>query len=239
MADPRTTGYLSLFKYPPEDPLREGGKWAMAIGTVRSGDNLDMRKYQDHPGMPNELGHASDQSHGAHLSGPIGRSFYTRQRFTGDVEVWGIPYGGQLGAALETWRLFIWSNPIWNPTGYLVYVGGGLSKDTVIRRYDGLDDYTSIASSPAGYASAMMLRINGDDVEAWRVDNGDDPDNPANWYMACSVTDTTYRGPYYVGMAIEDPSAGGLSFTAIGGGKPIKTQIYRYVKPPIDKGRTT
>lgn len=226
MADPRTTGYISLFEPPEEDPLREDGAWAMAFGVTPSGNDLDMRKYQEIPGSG--LGHATNQHHGTTLSGPIGRSFWTRERFSGDCEVWGIPYGGQLGAALETWRLFLWADPITAPKGYLVYIGGGIGKDTVIRRYDGggASDYTVLASDSRGYATGLCLVINGDDVEAWGSTGS--PSNPANWVMRCSATDTTYRDDLYLGMAIEDPTNGGLSFTAIGGGHRRKRQqIYR------------
>lgn len=207
-----------------EDPLDEGGHWLRAGTDIWE---LDMRK------TVNTL--AGDQSHPTSLSGHIAGSYWTAGRFYDDCEVWGIPVGGQLGAALETWRLFIFETPWTAPSGYLVYVGGGLSKDTVIRRYDA-GDFTNLVSSTAGYASALELRINGDDVECWACDFGHSPGVPSNWYLRCSVTDTTYRGPFYVGMAIEDPSNGGLAWKGIGGGKRKRQQIYRYVKPPRTSG---
>lgn len=186
-----------------------------------------MRKDEN---TPRTVGFATDGPHGTTLSGPIARSYYTRRRFYGDVEVWARCRGGQLGAALETWRLFLWGpNPAVGAQGYLVYVGGGLGKDTVIRRYDSTADYTVIASSGASYANGLMLRINGSAVEAWGCDFGDNELVPSNWYLRCSVNDTTYRGPYYLGIGIEDPTNGGLSFVGVGGGIPLRKQIFRHV----------
>lgn len=221
---PPQTGFLSLFEDPPENPLREGGNWYPPfLGDHNFGSNvnyLDMRK---------EGGDATDQPHGTQLNGIIAYSYWTREQFAGDqVEVWGLPSGGQLGAALESWRLFMWSG-LNNPTGYLVYIGGGLSKDTVIRKYGG-GSFEDIAGTGGGYSSALMLRINGNDIEAWAVPYPQDWEDPDNWVLRTSIPDITYRGPFYIGMGIEDPTNGGLSWLAFGGGKPHRTQIYRILK---------
>lgn len=225
MADPRTTPYLSLFPVPPtEDPLSEDGQWLKVAYT-----ELALRKVID--------GHATDQAHGTSLSGHIAASFFTRRRFFGDCEVWGRPYGGQLGAALETWRLFFFTDVLTDsPSGWLVYIGGGIGKNTVLRRYDA-GGFTDVASHASGYASALLLRLVGADVEVWAVNNGQDYNNPANWYQRIGYTDATYRSDLYLGMAIEDPTNGGLSWHGIGGGDHRRQQIYRYVRPPVDKGR--
>lgn len=212
-----TTDFLSQFDDPPEDPLREGGNWFPPfLGSIPGSYILDMRK---------EGGDATDQYHPRVLSGYIAYSYWTPMTFSGDhVEVWGIATGGQLGAALETWRLFMWQQ-LYPPAGYLVYYGGGIGKGLVIRRYNGNWTYDVIASAGSFYPGYLLLRINGADIEAWAADT-----DPQNLALQCSAPDPNYRGPFHIGMGIEDPTVGGLAWTAFGGGVKRRTQFYRWVK---------
>lgn len=217
MANNPSTGLLSEFLDPPENPLREGGKWLPVFPNGVPGTTVtDMRK---------EGGQATDLPHGAVLNNHIAYSYYTLQQFEGDAEVWGFPVGGQLGAALETWRLFMFET-LDPPTGYLVYIGGGIGKDTTLRIYDG-NSFTGLGSEAHVYTNALMLRTNGPYVEVWANDTDQTFDDPSKWYLRIQATDGTYRGPFYIGMGIEDPTGGGLGWDAIGGGIPHRTQIYR------------
>ena len=71
-----------------------------------------------------------------------------------------------------------------------------------------------------GYPSKIGMRITGGVIEVWYANGG-------AWTNPFTVTDGTYRGNFYAGIGVEDPTAGGLSFTCFGGGRPHRTQIYR------------
>lgn len=224
------TGFLSTFDDPPEDPLREGTRWLPPfLGDKNTGAILlDMRK---------EGGTATDKHHDAQLDGFLAYSYWTQQQFEGDnVEVWGMPVGGQLGAALETWRLFMWQQ-LDPPVGYLVYIGGALSKETRIRKYNGgAFSFEGLGGSGESYCDGLMLRINGQRIEVWAYNGAGDIFDDANWHLRCFSIDTSYRGPFYIGMGVEDPTTGGLGWTAFGGGIPNRTQIYR-ILPSLSPGK--
>ena len=65
--------------------------------------------------------------------------------------------------------------------------------------------------------------VDGDNIEGWARYAG-------VWALQCSVVDTTYRGNFYLGIGIEDPTAGGLSLPCFGGGRKNRTQIYRILQ---------
>ena len=124
----------------------------------------------------------------------------------------------------------MWTNPVTTSgAGYLMYIGGGLSKTTVIRRYAADGSFTVIASGGGSYSTGILLQTKGDVVEAWGINSG-------VWTLRCSANDPTFRGPFYIGMAIEDPTNGGLGFTAFGGGvTSSRPQIYRILKPQLQE----
>jgi hypothetical protein len=205
MPDIRDTDQISTFADPPENPLSEGGNWA-TVDTYTT-----LRK---------QAGVAT------YDGGDIAFAYWTPETFSEDkIEVWGIPTGGGLGAALEDWRLALWTNTA-SVVGYMGAYGGGLDKVYFLWRYNGgRPTFIAIGSGPGGpdYPSAMLLRIDGNQVELWASG-----DFGANWVLALSATDTTYRGDFYLSLGIEDPTAGGLGWAAFGGGIEDEIQqIYR------------
>lgn len=195
------TNVLSLFDPPAENPLSEAGAWAQT-----STDRAPMRK--------TAIGDATDSSHG-----DPNYSHWVREKFYAGIDgpptdAWGCLSGGQLGAALETWRVALWSRIAPSVQGYLVFFGGGLSKDLILRRYDGgFASFTAIGGVNLGgaYPSMMGVRINGPDVEAWYRTTGD-------WTFGFAVADSTYRGWFNAGIGVEDPTGGGLAFPCFGAG---------------------
>jgi len=212
-----STGILTLFPPPAENPLYESGRWAQL--------NLDRPPMQKIATGPT-TGAATDSEHGN-----PNYSYWAQETFStdsGPVEVWACTAGGQLGAALETWRVFLAITLGDRWSGYLAYYGGGIGKGFAIRRYDdGNAGFFGIAGSGGGYPDKLGLRINGGEVECWAEFGG-------VWAMQCSASDGAYRGNFYLGIGIEDPTAGGLSFPCFGGGKPHRTQIYRILPAIAD-----
>ncbi len=208
MAEFPLTGLLSDFEDPAENPLSESGAWALLTP-----DRAPMRKAG---------GEATDSAHGN-----PNYSVWVRDVFTSanGVEVWACLSGGQLGSALETWRVALWRAPYEALEGYLIYYGGGIGKGFTIRRHDGptIDDRVDIVASGGGYPERLGLRIDGDNIEGWARYAG-------VWSLQCTVVDTTYRGNFYLGIGIEDPTGGGLSMPCFGGGRKNRTQIYRILQ---------
>jgi len=208
MPDIRLSEQLSTFADSTKHPISEGGAWQ-----------------QSTPQSPLKKtgGVATDSSHGlTNYSEWIANTYTTDD---GILEVWGIPGGGGLGAAVESHRLTLWTPGAAgrSASGYLTYFGGGIGSDYVIRRYDSFV-FTNIAISGTAAPAAMMLRIDGDLIQTWRATDG----TFQTWEKMVEVSDTTYRGEFYVGLGIEDPTAGGLSWLAFGGGKKtFIPQIYR------------
>jgi hypothetical protein len=170
------------------------------------------------------------------VAGDPNYSHWTRQTFdssTGEAQIWACTDGGQLGAALETWRVALWLVVGGSVSGYLAYYGGGIGKGFALRRYDGgIASFTGIGGSGGGYPTGLGIGINGGNVECWA--SYGDPFNPTTWALQCSATDGAYRGKFYGGIAIEDPTSGApgsLSFGCFGGGVPTRTQFFRWLHP--------
>lgn len=203
-----TTPLLSLFAGPPESPLSEGGKWAQgwfSRAPLQKGSN-----------------YVTDSLHG-----DPNYSFWTPQAFPDNVEVWGCTDGGQLGAAVETWRLNLWQGDPRRGVGYTLMYGGAIAKYFALRRYDSTAalDFTEVDFA-GGYPTTMLLRINGDNVEALAS-----YDSGATWSLMGYITDTNHRGgDWHIGLGIEDPTGGGLSFSCFGGGVPRRTQFFRWTR---------
>jgi hypothetical protein len=198
------TSQLSDFLDPSENPLYENGNWAQLAPSS--------------PPMAKAGGSAGDSIH----NGP-NYSYWTRSVYytPSIVEVWACTSGGQLGAALETWRVALFTTLGDERNGYLVYFGGAITKAFVIRRYDN-GAFTELIGVGNAYPQKLGMRINGDNIEAWGEYGG-------VWSLQCSIVDTTYRGAFFLTIGIEDPTAGGLGMPCFGGGLKNRSQIIRYL----------
>jgi hypothetical protein len=158
-------------------------------------------------------------------------SHWTPETFNsgaGRAEVWACVSGGQLGAAVETWRVALWLTVGVNVTGYSCFYGGGITKFYALRKYTGgITTFSNLCVGAGGYPNGLGLRINGSEVEVWGAYG--DPLDPTSWTLICSSTDTTYRGRFYAGRGIEDPTAGGLGIGCFGAGIPRRTQFFRWL----------
>jgi hypothetical protein len=208
-----STGILSEFLPPAENPLYEGGLWAQ---TTHQREPLQKT-------VTGGTGEATDSVHGN-----PNYSHWSQETFTGDVEVWGCSGGGQLGAALESWRVTMWLDPE-ATVGYVTLYGGALGKGFFTRRYGGpsIDNFLGIGSSGGGYPTGLGMRINGDEVECWS--SYGDPFDPTTWNLQHTATDTTHRGNFYLGLSIEDPTGGGLGFGCFGGGVRHRSEFFRWL----------
>jgi hypothetical protein len=131
-----------------------------------------------------------------------------------------------LGAALETWRVALWSQVGSSFSGYLLYYGGGIGKGYGLRRYDN-GGFTGIGGAGGGYPERLGLRwYTGGLIEAWGMYGG-------VWGLQATTSDPTYAPPFYMGIGIEDPTSGtfapSLAITCFGGGAKNRTQIYRWL----------
>jgi hypothetical protein len=210
MATFPVTGLITTFPGPSENPLSMGGTW-----TQLTGARPPLQK----------VGASVTNSQAA-----LCYSVYTQDVFyaTGDniIEVWGCSSGGQLGAALETWRVALWQAPYYLSRGYRCYYGGGIGKGFSIAR---IDDPTGpangIASAGGGYPTNLGMRIDGAAIQCWAS-----YDNGVTYALMCEGNETTYRGNFYLGLGIEEDAIGDLGFTCFGGGIKNRTQIYRIIR---------
>ena len=210
---------LSTFDPPAENPLYEGGNWAQTFNQpplqkvlVFGGDAV-----------------ATDSAHGA-----VNYSHWTQDQFRrGDVpiEAFACTEGGQLGAALETWRVALWNTVtqetpeghVGSVTGYLVYFGGAIGKGFAIRRYD-TTGFTQIGASGAvGFPEMIGIRIIGAVIEAWGMYGG-------VWSLMATATDSNHQGWFYPGIGIEDPTGGGLSIPCFGAGIESDPEFIRWLR---------
>jgi hypothetical protein len=200
-----STPELSTFDPPAENPLYEDGAWL---------------QFNNQPPLKKTaLGTVTDSIHGE-----TNYSYYTRQMFSSNsvVEVWMCTDGGQLGAAVESWRIGLALNTGDGWNGYLVLFGGGIGSDYFIRRYDG-GGFTNLITQNDGFPQRIGIRIDGSSIQAWGMYGG-------VWSMRTSIADTTYRGFFHAFIGIEDPTGGGLSSSCFGAGYINRTQIYRIIR---------
>jgi len=200
------TALLSEFDPPAENPLSEGGVWIPLVP-----DREPLQK------------NASNQARNTTFGNPD-YSAWVREVYPGDAEVWACLAGGQLGIALETWRIGLFTSIGDTLEGYLLLSGGSISKDLALRRYDGnITNFTGIGGlGNVGYPLMMGLKINGTHVEAWTWDG-------ISWSLRIDVVDNTYRGSFFLALGLEDPTGGGLGFECFGGGIPRRTQFFRWL----------
>jgi len=195
-----------------ENPLSEGGTWSQttpARGALKRASN-----------------HATYAG-----SDPTSYSHYNVEQLStagGSAEAWGCSSGGQLGAALETWRLGLWSTVGSGVQGYQLYFGGALSKDFVLRRYDGgITNFTQIGPGQnSDYPVKMGLVVRDDgDIEAWATFTA----TPTTWELQITTNDTTYPGPFYAGLGIEENDS--LYWTCFGASIEV-TWMPEFIRRP-------
>lgn len=200
---------LTTFVGADENPLSDGGNWAQ---TFSSRDPLK------------RLG---NQARNSTTTNP-NYSYWTSP-FDADaidpLEIFACSGGGQLGAALETWRIDLWQTVGGTSVnGYELFFGGGLSKGWELDKWVSSSG-TNLDTAPYnGYPNKIGLRLNGDDVEGWANYAG-------TWVMEVSATDTTFRGSLYASLAIEDPTSGGLYFDCFGGGAVVR-RVPQFIRRP-------
>jgi len=198
------TAQLTTFDPPAEDPLYEDGAWG-----------------------PLNAGFAQLYKTGSNTATGDGQrwSIWVKEAFFGNAEVWACAGGGQLGAALEDWRVGLFTEIGTNEyDGYEVIVGGSLSKDLIVRRYTN-GGFTQIGGlGSVGYPPLIGMSLTPSNVNVW-IDTG------AGWppTPTLSIADNTYRGAMYAGIGLEDPTSGGLYFSCFGGGQPNRPQFFRWL----------
>lgn len=241
---PSTDEFINAFGPPPgpeeglvgtlsggENPLSIYGKWHGPIGqgSPTAVKPQEQQGLHYHGGNP-ALNSSYDGNAHSSVEFAVNYSYWAQEVFlSDDVEVWACTDGGQLGAALETWRVFAF-NDLYFMKGYLVYFGGGIDKNLTLRWYDpsaSSRGFLDIGGIPfGGYPTNIGLRINGSQVEAW-----DSHDDGATWVKEIDVTHTGTRGGgWYIGIGTEEQ--GGtteLGIGCFGGGIPRRTQLFRWL----------
>lgn len=211
MADIRRTPVIDDFERADEFPL--ASPWLLADNSWGTG-NLDTGNYQGSPG---------DSVYYYSTLGP----------FDDDMEVWGA--GGAGIDDTEAWRLALLkdvggTNAV---DGYLLLIvasGGGANWQ--IRKYTNWSGVSTLASvsgslidAGGGSPEYALLRINGDDIEAWYCSD------VTSWTLVASATDTTYRTDLYLSMGISTDDGGNPSWQAIGGGA-IPPWVPEFIRRP-------
>lgn len=216
MADIRFTSQLDDFSwcvFPYENPISHGGAWS----------NIDTRWN----GLRSDL-HVIRAAN-------FSWSMWTAGPFSGSepIEVWGETTGGQLGAAGEGWRLGIFeassvggSN---QADGYQFGWFTALGSTTIHRRYDN-GNATDIGAEDINISvwnSLMLVRRDPSGYFGYYVSS----DDGATWTLSAHATDLTYTGSFYIAVCAEDPTDGGVGWSAFGGGGPsaFVPQIYRRI----------
>ena len=200
---------LSDFIGPDENPLSEGGNWAQSFSS-----RAPLRRF-------------GNKATTSSTSNPNYSHWTTTFNFDDGGDVFACTQGGQLGAALETWRVTMWQTVGGtNVNGYELYMGGGLSKPFVLSKYVAGVQTVLCTTAFHGYPQMIGINLTATDVEAWSMFGG-------TWGMECSGPDVAFRGDLYIGAALEDPSNGGLYMSCFGGGPPVEVrrqQIYRVLR---------
>lgn len=204
---------LTDFVGADENPLSDGGNWATTFTTR---DPLQRKSNTAQPSTGSNPNYS-------HWTTPFDASLID------PLEVFACSEGGQLGAALETWRINLWTTVGGTSVnGYELYFGGGLSKNWVLNKWVSSSG-TNLDTAPyTGYPERIGLRLNGSEVEGWGM-------FASTWTLMVSATDTEFRNDLlYASLALEDPTSAPnftLFFTCFGGGAPRRkrTQIYRWI----------
>jgi len=203
------TPLLYDFSGPAENPLYMEGAWGATWG--------------GHPPLRKEVGYVSLTTEFTPNKSTLFREAFRADPGEGTVEVWACTDGGQLGAALESWRVTAYPDPA-NLVGYELIFGGGIGKGYFLRRYDGGGSFTGLAEVGDGYPQMIGMRITPVGVEAWGYDG-------ATWTQKLTSGDTGHRGAFYLGLALEEQGGiNELSISCFGGGVPRRTQFFRWTR---------
>lgn len=190
-----------------ENPLSDGGRW--------SNDG-------DRPPLMVRVGGGS--IHGT-VEFAVNGSLYVEKVFRGDIiEVYACTPGTGLGAALESQRVALWTNPDAR-TGYSIGWGGGIGEEFFLRRYDS-NAFVGIggAHTRDDHPDLLGLRITPTEVQAWGNYLG-------VWEQVVTAADTTHRGTFWA--ALETEEQGGIEevgFSCFGGGIPNRSQFFRWLQ---------
>lgn len=196
---------------PGEDPLSDGGKWTALFNRP-----------------PLKVGNSGGYVHGT-VEFAVNGSVYIAQAFTGEVvEAYGCAPGAGLGAALESQRVALWTDPT-NLVGYSSGYGGGISESYFFRRYDGgaVGNFVDIggAHSRDDHPDKIGIRVTPNDVEQWGYYSGE------GWVLIqTAVGEMAYRGSFYGSLETEEQ--GGIEevgFSCFGGGVPNRQQFFRWL----------
>ena len=204
-----TTPTLGIFDTGYENPYSDGGKW---------GQEADRPRLQGGTGAV-----AGTQEFVVN-----GMTYYAQVFYGAIVEAFGCTPDPDLGAALESNRVALWTNPD-APTGYSSGHGGGIGQSYFLRRYNGggTSDYTGIGDIPNTtntHPTKLGIRITPTRVEQYGMIGG-------VWTLITYAADTTYRGPFY--LALETEEQGGInevSFRCFGAAAVNRQHIYRWLK---------
>lgn len=195
---------------PNENPLSDSGKWGP------DGDRPPLMAGSDGLSI-----------HGS-VEFVVNGSLYVEKAFVGPIkEAYACTPDPDLGAALESQRVALWTDPNAR-TGYSIGHGGGIGQTYFFRKYTS-NAFIGIGSTPSReeHPNRLGLRITPTEVQAWGFYIGDTPE----WQLISVEADSEHRGPMW--CALETEEQGGLnevSFQCFAGGVPNRTQIYRVVK---------
>jgi len=199
---PNFTNELTDFVGANEDPLSDGGNWGQA-STAR-------------PPLKRQSNSATDSDHGE-----PNYSYYTTPLPDGKPQgIYACSTGGQLGVAVETWRIALYNSVGASISGYHFMYGGGIGKGYFLWAVHGSASFSTIDTSSGPYPQKMGIIVNGSSIEGWSYNSG-------IWTLRCSAIDGAYSGPMYPVLGIEDPTGGGLGFVCFGLLKTFVPQIYR------------
>lgn len=205
-----TTPEYTNFDGPNENPLSDGGRW--------------IQGFFGYP-LHREGNIAKVTTEGV-LNGMV----WVANIFPSPCEVWACTNGGQLGAALETWRVGMFLSTPYDQIGYQSYYGGALNKAFVIRRYDGVGSWTELISfQTLAYPERIGMRITTTHIEQWARYSG-------VWTFIHQAADTNHRGPFLASIAMEiQGGVDQLWMGCFGAGMKNRQHIYRWLnaKPGV------
>lgn len=202
---------LDNFNY-TEDPLSNGGKWALLDSTRQALQ-------------------ANGSQAVAHTGGATSYSYYTPLSMDGDdAECWAYTKGGNSPA--QAWRFGLAASVGGSGTadGYLfsmpITTGGG---STLLQRFTNMtftDIDSDTANPPTGGEWLGLIRRNGTSVEGWASGDGG-----ANWTLYVSAVDTTYQTGLRAFLGISGTLVG-FDYFGAGGVPPFLPLLGRRYRLP-------
>lgn len=227
MADIRVTGYLDDFNRANEDPLDgvNNTEWALS-GLVTQKLRL----------VTNAVTLKASQS--------SGDMYWTVRTYNEDViEVWGIATGGN--AAGIAWALDLWvSSSITGGSGVIdgyrvrqeVSTGGGsiilyrVTNGSTTSLQNSRTTY-GIAGFTSGISSPCLLYRHTQSTNLHEAFFANSP--YTSWTQAINYTESTWSGPFNIGIGLTDNSASSLhGWAGIGGGVRVPTWKPHIIRRP-------